>query len=175
MDGHIYFGSLEHQARAKLEQAGAVRPSFSRILCWPVRHTSCSGAQSTMSSAIEAGIRAGNINISSSGTQGASCVRFLMHTFRQRLQNLLTQQSVAKWRAVRMALSSSSESSISQTEDLQRQVEARRIARTIIVPTLDLQVRQALRDRGEPITLFGERVHCFGRLIDCRKQSDSGH
>lgn len=57
-----------------------------------------------------------------------------------------------------MALSSSSESSIAKTEDLQRQVEARRIARTIVVPTLDLQVRQALRDRGEPITLFGERV-----------------
>ena len=66
-----------------------------------------------------------------------------------------------------MALSSTSESSIAKTEDLQRQVEARRIARTIVVPTLDLQVRQALRDRGEPITLFGERVRAV-RIVCSR-------
>jgi hypothetical protein len=60
--------------------------------------------------------------------------------------------------AVRLALSSSSEASIAKTSDLQKQLEARRIARTIIVPTIDAEVRQMLRDRNEPITLFGERV-----------------
>lgn len=47
------------------------------------------------------------------------------------------------------------------------QVEARRIARTIIVPTLDAQVRAKLREIGEPITLFGERVRFLFHFIFC--------
>jgi hypothetical protein len=76
-----------------------------------------------------------------------------------------------------MALSSSSQSSIAKTEELQRQVEARRIARTIIVPTNDDQVRLKLREIGEPITLFGERVRsacpplCDSCLVVCRKRA----
>jgi U4/U6 small nuclear ribonucleoprotein PRP4 len=36
------------------------------------------------------------------------------------------------------------------------QVDAMRRARTIIVPTNDLTVRQRLRELSHPITLFGE-------------------
>ena len=40
---------------------------------------------------------------------------------------------------------------------LMQQLEAQRRARTIVVPTLDADVRTKLRSIGKPITLFGER------------------
>lgn len=43
-------------------------------------------------------------------------------------------------------------------EELLAQVEAMRRARTMVVPTNDLTVRQKLRELGHPITLFGERA-----------------
>eukprot|EP00808_Paulinella_micropora_P004473 g44364.t1 len=55
-----------------------------------------------------------------------------------------------------MDFSESSKAAKQQNTDLLRQLEAKRRARTIMVPTDDLAVRKRLRLLSEPMTLFGE-------------------
>lgn len=60
--------------------------------------------------------------------------------------------------ATHLGLSDSAKQSKSRQDELLAQVEAMRRARTIVVPTNDVTVRQKLRELSHPITLFGERA-----------------
>lgn len=53
------------------------------------------------------------------------------------------------------------------------ELERKKKARTMAVPTDDNRVKARLREIGEPITLFGERVsiYCVGRGIQCHFNS----
>ena len=64
-----------------------------------------------------------------------------------------------------MELSESSRMAKQKHEELLRQVEALRKARTIIVPTKDETVRRRLRELHHPITLFGETVSKLASLF----------
>jgi U4/U6 small nuclear ribonucleoprotein PRP4 len=50
-----------------------------------------------------------------------------------------------------------------EQEKLVQELELKRRAKTIVVPTDDGKVRQMLRGLNEPVTLFGEKeVRCGG-------------
>ena len=55
-------------------------------------------------------------------------------------------------------LSESSQADKARHDELLKQLEAKKRARAITVPTNDNLVKKKLREMGEPITLFGERV-----------------
>lgn len=57
----------------------------------------------------------------------------------------------------------SSERARIENQVLLDELERKKKARTMAVPTDDTKVRARLREMGEPITLFGERVR-FGKL-----------
>jgi U4/U6 small nuclear ribonucleoprotein PRP4 len=55
-------------------------------------------------------------------------------------------------------LSAASQRELEKHQAVLRDLEAKKIAATIDVPTLPEQVRQALRELGEPVRLFGENL-----------------
>jgi pre-mRNA processing factor 4 (PRP4) like len=55
----------------------------------------------------------------------------------------------------------SSERARAENQALLEELERKKKASTMAVPTDDGRVRARLRQIGEPITLFGERVRCF--------------
>jgi U4/U6 small nuclear ribonucleoprotein PRP4 len=58
----------------------------------------------------------------------------------------------------------SSERARAEAQGLLQELDRKRKARSLAVPTDDGRVRARLREIGEPITLFGERVGSFNYL-----------
>lgn len=48
------------------------------------------------------------------------------------------------------------------------ELERKKKARSMAVPTDDNRVKARLREIGEPITLFGERVSCVHQFSNCQ-------
>jgi len=55
-------------------------------------------------------------------------------------------------------LSESTKAALAAQEEARKEVEIRKRARSVVVPVNDNLVRKRLRELGEPITLFGERI-----------------
>jgi hypothetical protein len=66
--------------------------------------------------------------------------------------------NISSMSAETFALSAGSQAAKVAQEAAMREQEIARKARSVVVPTNDNLVRKRLRELGEPITLFGERV-----------------
>lgn len=66
--------------------------------------------------------------------------------------------NISSMSAETFALSAATQAAAAEQAALLREMEVARRARSVRVPTNDNLVRKALREIGEPITLFGERI-----------------
>jgi hypothetical protein len=74
--------------------------------------------------------------------------------------------NISSMSAETFALSAGSQAAKVAQEAAMREQEIARKARSVVVPTNDNLVRKRLRELGEPITLFGERVSCTRARIN---------
>jgi U4/U6 small nuclear ribonucleoprotein PRP4 len=97
-----------------------------------VASTTATGARQRggYQNAVEEGIRAGHINIGNS-------------------QSMQT---------VTMSFSTDNQETIQQHQDLRRRYDLERQARSVTIPTSDIEIKSRLRELREPITLFNEGV-----------------
>ncbi|TFJ86695.1 hypothetical protein NSK_001783 [Nannochloropsis salina CCMP1776] len=105
---HIHYGSLEEKEKVRLEG------------------TEIGNSLASGSTAIQAAVRAGNINVAEAGSTEV------------------------------MELTGTSKEAQGRQAMLLRKLEAEKRKRSLVVPTKPSEVIDMLRDHGQPITLFGE-------------------
>jgi hypothetical protein len=84
MSDHIYFGSLEQSERAKMDVRARILSNLLIFILYSFVYFFLhleQGNSPALSDAIQAGIRAGNINIASAGPQGLDCCHEFEYTF----------------------------------------------------------------------------------------------
>ena len=149
----LFFGSLEGALRAQGASAATASAANAAAAAVPVVPASKAPVSFNNRSAL---LNVATHANSDADAASAAAAKPLSDTVRAGMQS--GNINISGMGADTFALSASTQAAKAAQDAYLREMEIAKKARSVVVPTSDNLVRKRLREMGEPITLFGERV-----------------